>query len=126
MAQAMTTGGSTASGYSFARGYPTGHTSRRAYDAAELERAIQASKFIELQPGPLIVCSMDVSTARRPPPSTAAGDRETSSEWWADGARRPTFHQGCVSEACAGGGTACAAPAIGTRTSEVAPQASQP
>jgi hypothetical protein len=34
-----------AGGYTFARGYPTGDTSRRAYDDADLERAIQAYKF---------------------------------------------------------------------------------
>lgn len=35
----------TERGYSFTRGYPTDETTRRAYDEADLERAIQAYKF---------------------------------------------------------------------------------
>lgn len=42
MSQARTEPGAE---YGFSRGYPTGDTSQRAYDAADLERAIQTYKF---------------------------------------------------------------------------------
>jgi hypothetical protein len=63
--------GPESSAYEFPGGYPSPETVQRAYDDADLNRAVQAYRFlldlrdgpmvIELPPGPLICVAMDVN-----------------------------------------------------------------